>query len=321
MKFLLQLFLTTTLFVLVSCGSEPSSSQTQTADNQADSTNTTAEEYSDNTEPPRSSHNCTLAGKVLDGNQLWLREKEILVAIVADSSTFDADYGDSHRVLEVYDTKNCKQLDRKILPVNESPDFPYYLAKINYNNANQLVAIKGFNNIFCFNLQNRQMLPVLSPEFKTERYGSDASAGMINRVEVWEDYLIGYAQEYGTFVFDMKNANEPKAIMPFAEYEVPEEGFSSLFLLEEGTEGVQAIMPMFDINEDEFSINPIFEKPKQISTNIPANIRNNRFLVLREQNEAKTPIALDLQKHKSLELPENIANQKTQDILKWIKAQ
>lgn len=305
---------------MIACGSEPSPSQGQDSSN-SDTSATSTEEYTDDTTPPRSNHDCTVAGKVLDGNQLWLREREVLAVILADSSTYDPNYEDSHRVLEIYDTKSCERIARHELPVNESPDFPYYLADINYNNSSQLVAIRGFNSVYCYDIQNKQLLPQLSPEFKSERYGSDASAGMINRVEVWENYLVGYAQEFGAFVFDMSQSGQAKAVMPFAEYEVPEEGFASLFLLNEDDQTVQAILPAFDVNEGEFSINPIFSKPKKVNTNIPANARNNRFLVLREENEAKTPIALDLLEHKEMPLPTDVAAKKTQDILKWMRSQ
>jgi hypothetical protein len=322
MKLASQYLLIFLIAVLYACGSEPANNQS-TENSGTDSTTTTtpAETYDDTSTPVRSEHDCTISGKVLEGNQLWLREKEILVAIVADSSTYDADYGDSHRILEVYNTLSCEQIARSVLPVNESPDFPYYIGKINYNNASQLVAIKGFQQVYCYDIENRSLLPALTPEFKSERYASDASSGMISRVEVWENYLVGYAQEYGTFVFDMRNPAQAKAVTAFAEYETPEGDYASLFLLPSDGKNMQAIMPKYDVNEDEFAINPIFDQPKAVSTNVPANARNNRFLVLREANDSQTPVALDLLNHKEINLPADVASKKTQEILQWMKGQ
>ena len=322
MKLAFQFLLALAITGFIACGTDAPSDQGQDTTNTDSTTaNTSADEYTDASPAVRSSHDCSVEGQVLEGNQLWLREKEILVAITADSATYDENYGDSHRIFKVYNTLTCEETDRQVLPINESPDFPYYIAEINYNNASQLVAIKGFKSVYCYDVEGQKLLPELKPEFKAERYSSDASSGMIARVEVWEKYLVGYAAEFGSFVFDLSNTQAPKAVLPFAEYEIPEEGFATLFLLESGDKGVQAIMPSYDINEDEFSANPLFAKPQKVNTNVPANARNNRYLVLREENESRTPIALDLQKHEQVTLPANIASQKTQDILKWMRSQ
>ena len=74
---------------------------------------------------------CTFGGKVLDGNKIWLETAEAWVAIVADSATYDNDYGDSHRALKVLQGEDCKLAFSENLPVNFSPDYPYYLADIN----------------------------------------------------------------------------------------------------------------------------------------------------------------------------------------------
>ena len=165
----------------------------------------------------RANHDCEIDSEILEGNQLWIRDKETLVVITADSTTFDPDYGDSHRILEVYDTKTCERIERQTLPVNFSPDYPYYLAQMSYNNARQIVGIRGMSVVYAYDVESKAMLPELTPEYKAERYGEDAQSGLIRRLEVWEKYLIGYAQDYGAFVFDLSDAQDPKALLPFAE--------------------------------------------------------------------------------------------------------
>lgn len=271
--------------------------------------------------PAFPSHNCTIAGKALEGNQFWIRESDILIAIAADSTTQDPELGDSHRLLLVYDTKQCSLLSRQVLPVNSSPDFPYYLSEITYNKESQLVGIRGVEHFYCYDVAGRKLLPQLKPVFKTERSASDASSGMIQRLEVWEDYMVGYAQEYGTFVVEMKNKTTPKPILPYAEYELPEGGgYASLFLLPSTGEDVQAIVPQFSLSDNTFLINPLFPQPKKIERTTIKGATNNRFLILREASAGRSPIAVDLVQAKSIDLPSDIAGKPTQEILNWVKA-
>ena len=109
------------------------------------------------------------SNEVLEGNQFWIREKSILVAVTADSTTFDADFGSSHRVLEVYNTESCELIQREVLPVNVSPDFPYFLAEITYNNESELVGIRGANTIYVYDVAQQQLLPELKPQYLSER--------------------------------------------------------------------------------------------------------------------------------------------------------
>jgi hypothetical protein len=262
---------------------------------------------------------CQLGGKMLEGNRFYSREQNLLIAIVADSSTYDENLGDSHRVLEIYDSRTCERIDRKELPVNVSPDFPYYIAEITYNKAHQLVGIRGFGNIFCYDVESRSLLAPLEPKFKNERYGVDAQSGMIKRLEVWEDYLIGYAQDYGTFAFDLGNKAQPEPVLPFAEFE-SEERFYSLFLLPLDNGNFQAIMPDYDIEADQFAVNPMLTQPAALSTNVSAAARNNRYLVLRQTSEGNAAVAFDLLRRQRIELPDNVKTQRTQDVLSWIRS-
>lgn len=263
---------------------------------------------------------CAIAGEVLPENQSWSREHNLIIAIVADSTTYDENLGESHRILEVYDANTCDRIDRQVLPVNVSPDFPYYLAKINYNNNSRMMAIRGFDKVYLYNLANRKLLPALTPRYSGEHYAADAQSGMILRLELWEQYLVGAAQDLGVFVFDLNDRQNPKPVLPFAEYEISETDFGSLFLVSSMNNGQQIIMPSFDADNDEFSINPLFTQPKELNTSgISASARNNRYLVIREANDARTPVAIDLQERKLVSLPADVANKTTQQILQWMR--
>jgi len=319
MRLTLPIFLSLALFLLANCSGETSSTQNTTTETTTTNTTDQGDTQTDTTPPIRSSHDCTIEGQILETNQLWLREKEVLIAIVADSSTYDEEYGDGHRIFVAYDTKSCEQIFKQELPVNFSPDFPYYLAEITYNQTSQLAAIKGFKSLYCFDIENRKLLPKLDPVFNSERYGTDASAGMIQRLEVWEDHLVGYCMEFGPFVFNIEDPNNPKPLKAFAEYEIPDVGFSSLFMIESAGEGVQLILPTYEEGEGEFAINPVFDKPTKVNTNINASALNNRYIVLREDNESRTPIALDMAEPRIFELPADIAAKNTKDIVAWMK--
>lgn len=292
----------------------------QDAGAKTDTTQTQAGEDASSPAAVPARPDCAVAGEVLPENQSWSREHNLLIAIVADSTTYDENLGASHRILEIYDATTCERIDRQTLPVNVSPDFPYYLAKINYNNNSRMMAIRGFDKIYLYDLANRKLLPALTPRYSGQRYAADAQSGMILRLELWEQYLVGAAQDMGVFVFDLTDRQNPAPLLPFAEYEISETDFGSLFLVSSMNDGQQIIMPSFDADNDEFSVNPLFAQPKELNTaGISASARNNRFLVIREANEARAPVAIDLQERRLVNLPADVAGRQTQQILQWMR--
>lgn len=265
------------------------------------------------------SHDCTPRGELLEGNKLWLRHSQVLISIVADSSTYDENFGESHRILRIYDTGSCNETLNLTLPVNRSPDFPYYLADINYNNTSKLVAIQGFDQVYSYDVEGEKLIPAMRPAFLTERELVDAQSGMIQRLELWEDYLVGYAQDLGAFVFDLRDKTKGRPVLPMAEF-TRSGDYHSLFFLESESGKFQAFIPSYARETDVFNINPLFQEPVSLSGQIPRSARNNRFIVLNQTApEGPTPIAIDMQKRIRVELPADISDQKTQDILKWLR--
>jgi hypothetical protein len=288
---------------------------------------TTATEAIDTSGPPSPSKpNCQLKGTLLDGNQFWAKNENKIVAISAEEETKDPNLGDSHRILTVYDGSNCQQAFREVLPVNFSADFPYFLSEITYNNISKVIAIRGFEKVYIFDIANNRLIGPLVPKFLNQRYAEDAQSGMITRLEVWENFLIGHATSMGPFVFDLSDPAKPAPVLPAAEYEL-EKGqlYNSLFLLKsmDAADGHQALLPLFDADTGDFSINALFEKPKKIETNIPKTFRNNRFLVLKELQEGTNsqPIAIDMGERKVFDLPAEVAKMKDTDIIAWMKKQ
>ncbi len=275
---------------------------------------------------PMAKPECPVTDHVLEGNSLWASRENLLVVIAASQETEDPDFGESHRLFEVYDGTSCQKIFREILPVNISPDFPYYLSKITYNKVSRVVAIQGFNNIFLFQLGERKLSGPFEPKYLNERYAEDAQTGMIDRLEVWENYLIGHANGMGAFVFDLRTPGHPEPVLPLAEYELePGMRYNSLFLLNSADEndGAQAIIPSYDAENEEFRINPLFGKPLKIEKNINPNIRDNRYLVLQNYTESgeSRPVAIDMVKTAMLELPADLVSKKAKDIIAWMKSQ
>ncbi len=322
MKILGKLLFLATISFWLSC-----ESGTTTNENGNNTIDTTANEGSDTTStagPVKPS--CQIAGTVLDGNQFWAKSENKIIAIAADEETKDKDLGDSHRILEVYDGNNCQQVFREVLPVNFSADYPYYLSEITYNNISKVIAIRGFEKVYIFDIANDKLIGPLVPKFLNQRYAEDAQSGMISRMEVWENYLIGHATSMGAFVFDLSDPTKPAPVLPSAEYEV-EKGqiYNPLFLLKsmDADDGHQALLPLYDADSGDFKINALFEKPKKIETNISKTFRNNRYLVLKELLSASEsqPIAIDMEQRKMFDLPADVAKMKDTDIIAWMKKQ
>lgn len=324
MKFISQAIILFLFFSLLSCTGD-SNTQTGTNSNNGQDT-TTIDTTETTTTPAPVKPDCQVAGTVLDGNQFWASSENLIVTIAADEETKDPELGDSHRILEVYDGSNCQRIYKEILPVNLSADYPYYLSDLTYNKVSHLIAIRGFDKIYVFDLARRKLSGPLVPKFLNERFTEDAQSGAISRMEVWENYLIGFAASVGPFVFDLRNPDKPEAVLPLAEYEL-EKGtrYNSLFLLKslDESDGYQALLPTYDYDKGEFKINPLFQKPRNMEVNINKRFKNNRYLVLKELlgGTESAPVAIDMGKMTLVDLPADVAAKKDTEIIAWMKKQ
>lgn len=311
-SFSLVLFLA--LFI-AACGSDStaSSGTEQQTENVEQTTDKAIDE-----EPSLSAPDCVVMGQVLEGNTFWMADLDILAVIKADESTTKEGFEPSHRILELLDGRSCEVKFKEELPENTSPDYPYYIAQIQYNNASHLVGIKGYYDVFICDLDNENKISKLSPEFMTKRAYDDPQSGMIQRIELWENYLLGYAQDVGTFAFDLSDKAAPKAVTAFAEWQDKSNGrYHSLFMLPtEG--GQQAIIPFYDSEADNFELHPIFNQAEDVSLNIAKSARNNQFLVLRSATDETKAFGVDLKSRTQVSLPAEVSNMKTQDIIKWM---
>jgi len=287
--------------------------------NAQDSTATADAREVIDTVPSLAPPTCPVDGEVLDGNRSWIRNLDILAVIKADASTTTEDFGPNHRILEILDGRTCASKFKTTLPENTSPDFPYYIAEIQYNNISNVVGIRGYYDLYICDLDRDYQLTKLSPKYFAAREYDDPQSGMIQRVEVWEDYLLGYAQDLGALAFNLSDKTNPVPALPFAEWvNNTDGGYHSLFLLSTD-KGMQAIMPYFDAEADAFLLYPLFDEPQQVSTNIQKNARNNQYLVLRKTDANQSPLAINLRTRQLVDLPADVAAKSTQEIIAWMK--
>ena len=262
---------------------------------------------------------CPIEGTILEGNSLVLTEAAIRLVIKADSSTLDPVYGESHRILEVYDTRSCSLLTQKILPVNESPDFPYFLAEINYNHSSKQVAIRGAFDIYCFDVPTGRLLPPLTPVFEPERNRQDAQSGMIQRLELWELFLVGHARDYGAFVFDLTDTDRPRAVVPFSTYRDPVlEDWHDLFLLPSEKGGYQALMPVYDGEEQAFFVHALFPEPLDIEAGTGWSGEGTPYVIFRKKGGGGTALVADMRTRALVSLPAALGEQDDAAILGWL---
>ncbi len=265
-------------------------------------------------------HNCTLTGEVLEGNQKFFQAKNKLMAILADKSTFDESLGESHRVFVVYNTENCEQIFTQTLPINFSPDYPYYLTKVDSVNG-ELVGIIGVDKFYVYDVANNLLSPALKPKFKGERYMEDAQSGAIVSLEPWGRYIIGYAQDQGMFAYNMTIPRSPKQVDPVAEFEQPNESYATLFLLSMQEQNDQALVPQYDANNKKMELNPLIESTQGITQQVTKRAGNRRYVVLRLNNKSKTPVAVDMQTGKRINLPDDLINSNDTAIEAWLAKQ
>jgi len=270
-------------------------------------------------DPIPEKHDCKINDKLLEDNQFWLQQDQTLVAIVADETTKSIDFGDSHRVFVAMDTRDCKTILRETLPVNMSPDFPYYLNANTYEPLNKVICSQGYEAVICYDAVAKKLLPQMKPKYLMKRSAEDAQSGLPAGLEIWNQFLIGNTLDFGSYVFDLSSKRKPKAVLPNAEYRNPEdESYTSLFLLE-GKGGLyQAFVPTLNEDQDGTEVKRMFKKPLAISAAVTKSVRNNRFIVLKEKN-GKSSVAIDMQKMVAVDLPETVAGKDVQEILGWLK--
>jgi len=308
------------ILFLLSCKSEPASPPATTIPSKIADTLTKQEDKMTTSVLP-TSHDCKVRGKMMEDNDFWIPKEQLWICVVADDITRDQNFGDSYRIFDVYDTENCRQINRKVLPVNNSPDFPWYIFPNTYEEKNQVVCTFGYEFTFCYDVENREMLPHMKPNFLLSRNAVDAQSGMPLSMAIYDQYLFGYAQDLGLFAYDLRDKKNVKTFLPVAEYHFKKiNQYHPLFLIPNKEKTYQAIIPKFDLDEGKISFLPLLEKPLMVDPLVAKNVRNNRYQIftdLSSPNNAK--VAFDLEKQIAFDLPKEIASLPVGKVLEHLK--
>lgn len=323
-------FLPIVLLSILSCGesSTTDNAQTLVSDSsdlmvEANGADMVANINSDST--PAAQKDCEVIDKHFEKNVFVASDVALQMSIVATDATKDENLGDSHRVFRVINTTDCSLVLEETLPVNRSPDFPYYLIPKTYESQNQIIAIQGFNVAYYFDVKNQKLFGPLEPQFFAEHEGVDAQSGMIKGLTVWGHYIFGRSVDFGTFAFDIADPSNPKPVLPVAEFLIPKTTeYNNLFILDVGNGFSQAIIPTTDIDAggNLFALDKMFLNPLKVNNTIAKNSSNNRFIILNDNTDPRNEkkVAIDMFSKRKVELPENIALQKTNDVLEWLNS-
>jgi len=202
--------------------------------------------------------------------ELWFQDVGLLVQLIPV---------EGGARLEVRDTA-CRRMRSQTLQGVRAADYPCYLADVSYNQASKLVAVRDFDVVWVYDVMADRLFGPLEPRFRLPRQWADAGSGRILRLELWEYYLTGWAQDLGAFVFDLSQ-DVPRPVLAEAEYRLPNEMVRSLFLLPADEAGNrQAILPWYDYEGAAFRIHPLFERPLPLEPLTDETMRTQRYVRL-----------------------------------------
>lgn len=214
--------------------------------------------------------------------------------------------GNSPANLEIYKTTTCDLTKTIGLPIPKDSISNYSLAQIMYNNKSKVIGIRDYDKVYLYDAVADSLSQALVPKWLNPRT-EDSKPGQILRLEVWENYLLGYVAEQGAFIFDLTDISAPRAVLPVAEYQRSDKSYSSLFLLpsENNKSTYQPIFPRYDYQSGTFEIISLFDRPQSLEEKLDWVSANKKIVVLKENSEANIKYAIDMPAQKLTELPPN----------------
>ncbi len=239
---------------------------------------------------------CEPEGEILPGNSFDKFPPYLLtIAAHADETT------PAHRYVDLYDRQTCERIAHHLLPQDGSDDYPYYLANLQYIRFTRVAGIRGDRTVVGFDIDRREALPPVTPDFgKLDRViGPDF--GRIVHLEALEQFLIGYAQEAGSFIYRIEEGKldqlQPLATGPVRGEEAPRR----LFVLDHRQDGTSYLcVPTYDMEEGSFRPDMIF--PAAVNLRAGASRQLNKNFA-RVQLADGTLYLVDLRNGRLLDTP------------------
>lgn len=260
---------------------------------------------------------CETDNKVLPENTVVLPLQNVTAFICANETTKDKDLGESHRLFEVKSSPNCEVLFSQKLPINVSADFPYYITEEACNEKSGWIGIRGFQSVCAFNIQTKKLIPNLEPKFLRKQEAADASSGMISHLFFDENYMYGYAVDYGVFVFDMnKNGNQHLAIKEYKG--------TQLFIFNRENKQKDFIIPIVTFDENgtlDLKMKNVFDRSINVYPQTKFDFVKEKYIVLSEEIKPDqiSNLVIDMVNKKRIDLPKNIAEGSAQDAIRFLK--
>ncbi len=138
------------------------------------------------------------------------QETNKIVKLVADSTSYDKQFGESHRVLKIYteDGGTEKELKSILLPVNSSPDFRYNFADVYAEGKEEWLMIQGYYFFFIYDVVNDHISENIYPPKPKSFEAADAQSASISQLYFEKDKIKGTAYDIGEFAIKMDKIRE-----------------------------------------------------------------------------------------------------------------
>ncbi len=145
------------------------------------------------------------------GSEVVFPEIKTIIRIAADSAAYNENNLPCLRQLVTIEYGNGFSVINKILlPVNVSSDFPYEIV-LHHNERNlKYVVIKGYYHFHIYNVSNNKLSEKLIPKFASAEH-ADSQSGSLSKFKLTADgkTLSGYALDFGNFEYDLSNPDYP----------------------------------------------------------------------------------------------------------------
>jgi len=193
---------------IISCGQKSTPSEDTTNGNTTDAK--TEKRIGKTDEKPSDKKGNTKEQLTIDDSEtptFFSQSANKIVRLVADSTSYDEKFGESHRVLKIYteDNEQEKELKSILLPINLSPDFRYSFADVYAEGEQEWLLIQGYHFFFVYDVVNDRLSEKIFPEKPKNFEAADAQSGSITSLLLENNQVKGMAQDIGAFAIDIED--------------------------------------------------------------------------------------------------------------------
>jgi hypothetical protein len=203
---------------------------------------------------------CLSADSLFEERYFHSQSTRQVIRILPDSAQNGA-----FRKLVVLNAEDCSLQREHSLPSDPNDPTNYRLADLEYNSTFHFLGIAGDGQLYCYRLDSLKLVGPFEPQFVHTPIMEDAQSGQIQRLELWEEFLVGYMEDYGPFAYDLRPLSEPRPILPFREWKTEDGEYHSLFLFPGREEGFyQPLVPIYDQQTHTINLEVFFPEPVSI---------------------------------------------------------